>query len=248
MTENNNLNEIKPTIGLQEYDYNAIANVDFSGNTKAKNGLTYLSWAYAWGAFKKVSPTASSKVYEDEHGRIYWTDGKTCWVKVGASLLGVEHIEYLPVMDNKNQSVDVDKITSVQVNKAIQRALTKAIARHGIGLYIYAGEDLPEDQRIQENKISIDINAAQQTSLKAQFTAPANDADFQQLRTTTAELAKKIISFASTLSDSAAVTLIVTNYLTNNFAGIRVSESTEAEKIFRAKVFFEELGKQLNAN
>ena len=57
----------------------------------------------------------------------------------------IEHIEYLPVMDYRNQSISADKITSTDANKAIQRSLTKAVARHGLGLYIYAGEDLPED-------------------------------------------------------------------------------------------------------
>ena len=59
---------------------------------------------------------------------------------------GIEHIEYLPVMDFKNKSIPSDNITSFDVNKAIQRSLTKACARHGLGLYIYAGEDLPEEE------------------------------------------------------------------------------------------------------
>ena len=58
---------------------------------------------------------------------------------------GIEHIEYLPVMDYKNKSIPLKDITSFDVNKAIQRSLTKALARHGLGLYIYAGEDLPEE-------------------------------------------------------------------------------------------------------
>ena len=58
----------------------------------------------------------------------------------------LEHIEYLPVMDMKNASIPLGQITSFAVNKAIQRSLTKAIARHGLGLYIYAGEDLPEEE------------------------------------------------------------------------------------------------------
>ena len=60
---------------------------------------------------------------------------------------GIEHIEYLPVMDYRNASIFADKVTSFDVNKAIQRSLTKALARHGLGLYIYAGEDLPEEER-----------------------------------------------------------------------------------------------------
>jgi hypothetical protein len=63
---------------------------------------------------------------------------------------GVEHIEYLPVMDFRNASIPAEKVTSFDVNKAIQRSLTKAVARHGLGLYVYAGEDLPEEEAKNE--------------------------------------------------------------------------------------------------
>lgn len=66
-------------------------------------------------------------------------------MKTGVTVNGVEHIEYLPVMDFKNRSIPLESVTSFDVNKAIQRSLTKAVARHGLGLYIYAGEDLPEE-------------------------------------------------------------------------------------------------------
>ena len=68
-------------------------------------------------------------------------DGRTCWVKTGVTIENLEHIEYLPVMDYKNKSILLENITSFDVNKAIQRSLTKALARHGLGLYVYAGED-----------------------------------------------------------------------------------------------------------
>ena len=119
--------------------------VDVSSKTEKKNGLTYLSWAWAWGEIKKRHPDATYTVYEDREGRFYHTDGKTCWVKTGVTVNGVEHIEYLPVMDFKNRSIPLESVTSFDVNKAIQRSLTKAVARHGLGLYIYAGEDLPEE-------------------------------------------------------------------------------------------------------
>jgi hypothetical protein len=67
-------------------------------------------------------------------------------VKTGVTIDGLEHIEYLPVMNYKNQSIPANAVTSFDVNKAIQRSLTKACARHGLGLYIYAGEDLPDAQ------------------------------------------------------------------------------------------------------
>ena len=118
--------------------------VNVNSKTEKKNGLTYLSWAWAWQEIKKVDPKANYTVYESAMGWNYFTDGKTAWVKTGVTVDGLEHIEYLPIMDYKNKSIPVDNITSFDVNKAIQRSLTKACARHGLGLYIYAGEDLPE--------------------------------------------------------------------------------------------------------
>ena len=119
--------------------------INVSGKTEKKNGLTYLSWAWAWGELKKLHPDATYTIYEDAEGRFYHTDGRTCWVKTGVTVDGIEHIEYLPVMDLRNRSIPANAVTSFDVNKAIQRSLTKAVARHGLGLYIYAGEDLPEE-------------------------------------------------------------------------------------------------------
>ena len=120
--------------------------VNVNGHTEKKNGLTYLSWAWAWTEVKKAYPDARYTVYENEKGWCYFTDGRTCWVKTGLTIEGLEHIEYLPVMDFRNKSIPLEQVTSMDVNKAIQRSLTKAAARHGLGLYIYAGEDLPEEE------------------------------------------------------------------------------------------------------
>lgn len=125
--------------------FEVLNSIDVSDKTESKNGLTYLSWAWAWGELKKRHPDATYKVYENAQEWNYFTDGRTCWVKVSVTVNGIEHIEQLPVMDFKNKSIPLERVTSFDVNKAIQRALTKAIARHGLGLYIYAGEDLPED-------------------------------------------------------------------------------------------------------
>lgn len=127
--------------------------------------LTYLSWAWAWAEIKKAYPDATYTVYERPDGVIYWTDGKTCWVKTGLTIEGLEHIEYLPVMDYANRSILLENVTSMDVNKAIQRSLTKAAARHGLGLYIYAGEDLPEEEAKSEKP-------AEQKAEKPTETAP----------------------------------------------------------------------------
>ena len=129
--------------------------VNVNDKTEQKNGLTYLAWAYAWGEVKKRYPEASYVIYENAQGWNYHTDGRTCWVKTGVSIEGIEHIEELPVMNNRNQSIPLENVTSCDVNKAIQRSLTKACARHGLGLYIYAGEDLPENEKEEEENITI---------------------------------------------------------------------------------------------
>ena len=134
--------------------------INVNGKTEKKNGLTYLSWAWAWGEVKKLHPDATYTIYENAQGWNYHTDGNTCWVKTGVTVNGIEHIEYLPVMDFKNASIKADKVTSFDVNKAIQRSLTKAVARHGLGLYIYAGEDLPEEEKPEQTFKRVEVICA----------------------------------------------------------------------------------------
>lgn len=153
--------------------------VDCNEHTEKKNGLTYLSWAWAWAEVKKRYPNAFYTIYEAANGNNYFDDGRTCWVKTGVTINGLEHIEYLPVMDFRNASIPVAKVTSFDVNKAIQRSLTKACARHGLGLYIYAGEDLPEDaaenaqratSRPAASKSTTTANKPVETAAKPQLT------------------------------------------------------------------------------
>ena len=115
---------------------------DVSSYVEKKNGLNYVSWAYAWKGIKEKHPTAIYTVYENSDGWNYFTDGRTCWVKTGVTVDGLEHIEYLPVMDYRNKAIPLERVTSFDVNTAIQRSLTKACARHGYGLKVYAGEDV----------------------------------------------------------------------------------------------------------
>lgn len=132
---------------------NAI-NVNEHTDTKSngKVTLTYLSWAWAWAEVMKLYPDTKYTIYEreTEWGAVnYFTDGRTCWVKTGVTINGKEYVEQLPVMDNRNNSVPLESVTSMDVNKAIKRCITKACALHGLGLYIYAGEDLPEDCNVE---------------------------------------------------------------------------------------------------
>lgn len=139
--------------------FETLNNINVNGHTEKKNNLTYLSWVWAWGEVKKAYPDAIYTVYENEIGRPWFDDGHTGWVKTGVTIEGIEHIEYLPVMDYKNQSITADKITSFDANKTVQRSLTKACARHGLGLYIYAGEDLPEVEKVAEDAVISESDA-----------------------------------------------------------------------------------------
>lgn len=129
---------------MSENYFTQLNAVNVNDKKEKKGNLTYLSWTYAWGEVKKLHPEATYTVYENADGLNYHTDGKTCWVKTGVTVKGIEHIEYLPILNSRNQSINLKDVTSYDVNKAIQRSITKACARHGLGLYIYSGEDLPE--------------------------------------------------------------------------------------------------------
>lgn len=151
--------------------------VNCNEHTEKKNGLTYLSWAWAWAEVKKRYPSATYTIYENKDGLLYHTDGKTAWVKTGVTIEGIELIEYLPVMNYKNESISLDRLTSFDVNKTVQRSLTKACARHGLGLYIYAGEDLPEgeDEKSAEPKKTAPRKKAEPAP--APVSTPADDKD-----------------------------------------------------------------------
>lgn len=134
--------------------------LDVNKYVEKKQGLSYLSWAYAWAEFKKIYPDATYTVKKDEQGRCYFGDesiGYMVYTSVSAGDLTYEM--WLPVMDNANKSMklqaynyktksgekSVEAISMFDINKAVMRCLVKNLAMFGLGLYIYAGEDLPED-------------------------------------------------------------------------------------------------------
>lgn len=125
--------------------FEQLSSLNLSSKTEKRGNLTYLSWAHAWAECKKLFPDMTRTVYESETGMNYFSDGATAWVKVGVTIQGQEHIDYLPVMDMRNQSVPLANITSMQVNKTIQRSTVKALALHGLALNIYAKEDFPSE-------------------------------------------------------------------------------------------------------
>jgi len=123
--------------------FKKLSEIDIKQKVEKKGSQSYLSWSHAWSMVKQHYPDIQRTVYEDSiTGLNYFNDGKTAYVKVGITIEGVEHIDYLPVMDFRNQSIIIDKVTSMDVNKTIQRSTTKAIALHGLGISLYSGEDL----------------------------------------------------------------------------------------------------------
>lgn len=150
--------------------FQTLYDADVTGKVKKKNGLSYISWAAAWAEVKKRYPDASYHVYtcqpdpyeetitEYRDGvpvmsrtvkrtpqpRPWFDDGKSAWVEVGVTINGMEAKETYAIMDFKNNAVKAEQVTSTDANKAKMRALAKACAQWGLGLYIYEGEDMPE--------------------------------------------------------------------------------------------------------
>lgn len=125
--------------------FKTLSAISIKDKIERKGNLDYLSWANAWSLLKTHYPNAQRKIYEHEHtGLNYFTDGTTAYVKVGIIVNDIEHIDYLPVMDFRNNAIPIGKLTSMDVNKTIQRSTAKAIAMHGLGLSLWTGEDVPE--------------------------------------------------------------------------------------------------------
>ncbi len=111
-------------------------------HTEKKNGLTYLSWAWAWAEILKADPKATYKV-EMFGDKCFMEINGTAMVWVTVTVFDKPMTCQLPVMNHRNQAIQAPD--AFQVNTAIMRCLTKALSLHGLGLYIYAGEDVPED-------------------------------------------------------------------------------------------------------
>jgi len=122
--------------------FKELSAIDVSDKIEKKGKLDYISWANSWAMLKNKYPNAQRIVYESlETGLNFFTDGQTAYVKVGIKINDLEHIDFLPVMDFRNNSIPLTKMTTMDVNTAIQRSTAKAIAMHGLGLSLWIGED-----------------------------------------------------------------------------------------------------------
>ena len=222
---------VKPVVNKT---FAVLNDINVNDKVKTKMGLNYLSWAYAWGELLKAYPDATLNVYnrtietnetittEDKDNGVtrtvvnkstqevpYFTDGRTCFVKVGVSIKGIEYIEYYPIMGLKNDAIPANRVTMTDVNKALQRAFVKACARHGLGLYIYAGEDLPEAEKNAPVVVS-------------------DATDFKSVQTDVINLVTKMQNDPE-----------VVRYIQEMFPGTRLSQTTEEhlDKLIAARTY-----------
>jgi hypothetical protein len=141
--------------------FKKLSEINVSDKVEKKGNQDYLSWSHAWGLAKQLYPSMQRVVYEDSMtGLNYFNDGKTAYVKVGIVIDGLEHIDYLPIMDFRNQSILIEKVTSMDVNKTIQRSTVKALALHGLGLKLWSGEDLVDSTKTAKVMTSTKIDLA----------------------------------------------------------------------------------------
>lgn len=121
--------------------------INVNDHTEKKGNLTYLSWAWAWAEVLKVDPAATWIVHtygpQGSEQPCMWI-GETAMVHTSVTVNGLRRECMLPVMDHKNNALKSPDAR--KVSDAIMRCMTKAISMHGLGLYIYAGEDLPEGE------------------------------------------------------------------------------------------------------
>lgn len=123
---------------------------DVSKYIEKKGQFNYLSWAHAVAELKKACPTARWGVTKAEDGSPFFKTDCGYFVDVWVEVDGVSLSQIHPVLDNRNQSIE--KPNAFQINTSLQRALAKAIALHGLGLYIFAGEDLPEPDALSSKE------------------------------------------------------------------------------------------------
>ena len=126
-------------------NYQTLRAINVNGHTEKKNNLTYLSWAWAVDQLLMQDP-AATWTYSDPA-----KFGETLMVFCTVTAFGKPMTAQLPVMDYRNKAIP--NPDAFAVNTAMQRCLAKAIALHGLGLYIYAGEDLPEEDKVKPSSV-----------------------------------------------------------------------------------------------
>lgn len=126
---------------MSENYFTELSSKDVSKYVEKKGKFSYLSWTYAVSEMCKIDPSANWEVIRF-NGMPYLASECGYFVEVAVTIKGFTKSQIHPVLDNNNRPIS--QPNAFQINTSIQRCLVKAIALHGLGLYIYAGEDLPE--------------------------------------------------------------------------------------------------------
>lgn len=162
--------------------FEKLSKVDVSSFTEKKGKFSYLSWADAVNELLKVCPDATWEVVKDQNGYPYIATPTGYYVEVALTINGITRSQVHPVLDHRN--LPVQSPNAFQINTSIQRCLTKVIGLHGMGLYIYRGEDLPEDHKPTIDVIPINQKRVQAAyeSWKGIIDADVEEMDYQTLQ------------------------------------------------------------------
>jgi hypothetical protein len=168
--------------------------VNVNDHTEKKDGLTYLSWAWAWSEIKQRCPDVTYEIVKTPNGLPYFESDAGAIVYTKVTINNITHEMWLPVMDSKNKAMKnqpykymtrqgektVDAFTMFDVNKTIMRCLVKNLAMFGLGLYLYQGEDLPEGdpevtfiiRKLEESKNVSELQTNWKTAYQALQSLP----------------------------------------------------------------------------
>lgn len=212
--------------------------VNVNGQVEKKNGLNYLSWVFAWAEVKKRYPEATYEVKQFGENQLpYVYDENTGYmVFTTVTIKGLTHEMWLPVMDSANKAmknkpytydtrykkgVVVEAATMFDINKTIMRCLAKNLAMFGLGLYIYAGEDLPESEAVNKNAKG---QNPQQKTLSDKTTTELNELIMEYSKSfnkSISDISKELTDLVKkplkTTTESEAKTLLA--YLKNKISG-----------------------------
>ena len=135
----------------KEHYFETLRKHNVSEHMEKKGQFNYLSWAYAVEELRKLKPDATWRVIKDENGYPYTSTPAGHFVEVEVTVDDISLSQIHPVLDHRNQSIE--QPNAFQINTSIQRCLAKAIALHGLGLYIFRGEDLPESEPLNGSQL-----------------------------------------------------------------------------------------------
>lgn len=178
--------------------FKKLNSINVNENTEKKNGLTYLSWAFAWMELKNVYPDATYQIRQFDGKPYLYDENLGYMVMTEMTVDGITHEMWLPVMDGANKAMKdkpytyevkeykfgkatgnmiekrVEAATMFDINTAVMRCLTKNISMFGLGLYIYAGEDLPEESEEKKKEAEEQKKAeAEEKKIAAQVISSA---------------------------------------------------------------------------